>query len=57
MFFFPNADAAHLVLGFHGLLQFWGKLQGERVEHEGFLVGDLLKRFLMLPEEKQQAPA
>ena len=32
-------------------------LQGERVEHEGFLDGDLLKRFLMMPEEKQQAPA
>ncbi|CAL1172138.1 unnamed protein product [Cladocopium goreaui] len=32
-------------------------LQGERVEHEGFLDGDLLKRFLMMPEEKQQALA
>jgi hypothetical protein len=42
------------------MLQFWetmGNLQGERVEHEGFLDGDLLKRFLMMPEEKQQAPA
>eukprot|EP00435_Cladocopium_sp_Y103_P040597 s254_g11.t1 len=32
-------------------------LQGERIEHEGFLDGDLLKRFLMMPEEKQQALA
>ena len=45
---------------FPAMLQFWetmGNLQGERVEHEGFLDGDLLKRFLMMPEEKQQAPA
>ena len=28
--------------------------QGERVEHEGFLDGDLLARYLKMPEMKQQ---